>query len=414
MRLTQMRSFAPRRRILLRAAQAGPDNRRDEMIAVETLLANATAATGLDDFGDPCFRDGLERIVDASNSEARLSEAGEGRWAGSLTAYLANRLKIVDHLKHHPELIEAPIEKPMFVFGLPRTGTTLTINLLAADPARRSYLRWEALNSAPPAAAGALRSDPRYLAEQERVTMALKYMPQISAIHHEDADSPSECQYNMAMSFCAQIFDSVLDVPSYSRWFLDEADYRPTFRFHKQVLQLLQAENKGRWTLKNPWHPLFLDALTDVYPDAQLVMTHRDPVAVVGSACSLVRTVRPIYSDSVDLPAIAAVLMDTFDRMIARSDAFRAKHGANAIHDIQYAEQMRDPIGTMKALYARFDEPFTPSAEAGMRAHLANNPQGKHGKHHYTLEEFGLTAGAVRERYADYCARYDIPAEKKG
>ena len=373
----------------------------------DEIIAKACRATGLTDMGDPAAREGLEVLVRASNAEARLTDEGAGRWQNSLVATLANRLRIVDYLKRHPELLERPIEKPMFVFGLPRTGTTLAINLLSADPARRCLLRWEALDSAPPAKAGKLHSDTRCIAEQQRLDLAVKAMPQIAAIHYEDADSPSECQYAMALSFCAQIFDSNLNIPSYRRWFF-QASYLPAFRFHKQLLQLLQAENKGCWTLKNPWHPLFLDDLTTVYPDARLVMTHRDPAEVVGSACSLIRHVRPIFSDRVDLREIAAQMVATFDLMIARQNEFRDQHGEAAIYDIHYSDQLHDPIGEMRRLYAHFDAPFTSEVKAGMTKLLGANPQGKHGRHVYRLEEFGLTAAGVRKHFRDYCERYGV------
>ena len=371
------------------------------------IIAKARAATGLDDAGDPAALEGLERLVRSTNDEARLSEAGAARWEGMLVGTLANRLRIVDYLKRHPELLTRPVEKPMFVFGLPRTGTTLTINLLSADPMRRAYLRWEALNSVPPAKAGELHSDPRYVAEQAKLDMVIKHAPQIAAIHYEDADSPTECQYSMALSFCAQIFESQANLPSYRDWFMSTS-YLPAFKFHKQVLQLLQENNGGRWTLKNPWHPLFLDDLTAVYPDAQLVMTHRDPVEVVGSACSLIRHVRPMFSDHVDLREIAAQMVDTFDHMIARQNAFRDTHGQDAIYDIQYDAQMRDPIGEMKRLYAHFGETLSPEAETAMRDLLTAQPKGKHGKHVYSLEEFGLTADGVRAHFKDYIERYRI------
>ena len=376
------------------------------------IIAKAREATGLFDLGDPAVLEGLERLVDSSNREARLSELGAQRWEANAVGFLSNRLRIVDYLNKHPELLERPIEPPMFVFGLPRTGTTLTINLLNADPATRCLLRWEALNSAPPAKAGALRTDPRYVAEQQKLEMAVKYMPQIAAIHYEDADSPSECQYPMALSFCAQIFDSTVNIPTYRDWFFNTS-YLPAFRFHKQVLQLLQAENRGRWTLKNPWHPLYLDDLTTIYPDALLVMTHRDPAEVVGSACSLIRHVRPNFSDTVDLPEIAAQMIATFDLMIARQNAFRDTHGEHAIYDILYADQMADPIGEMRKLYAHFELPFTAAAEQGMTAMLAENPKGKHGKHVYSLAEFGLTEEGVRRHFREYCERFRIPFEQK-
>jgi hypothetical protein len=379
-------------------------------LQLSDIIEKARAATGLTDLGDPAVLDGLELLVKASNEEANLSAAGAPRWEANLVGILSNRLRVVDYLEQHPDLLERPIERPMFVFGLPRTGTTLTINLLSADAARRCLLRWESLNSAPPAAAGALHSDPRCLAEQARLGMAIRYAPQIAAAHYEEADGPSECQFAMAPSFCAQLFDSSVNIPSYRRWFLNEASYLPAFRFHKQLLQLLQANNGGRWTLKNPWHPLYLDDLTTVYPDAQLVMTHRDPAEVVGSACSLIRLVRPMFSDVVDLRRIADQMIETFDLMIERQNAYRDEHGETSIYDIQYVAQLRDPVGQMRKLYAHFDEPLTPQTEAAMTRLVAENPQGKHGKHVYSLQEFGLTAAGVREHFKDYCERFDIPA----
>ena len=285
------------------------------------------------------------------------------------------------------------------MFGLSRTGTTLAINLLAADPARRIFMRWEALNTVPPAAKGALRSDPRFHEEQAKLKMSLKYVPHISAMHHEDADSASECQFAMSPRFCAQVYDSQYFVPSYTDWYLD-ADYLPAFHWHKRLLQLLQQHNGGRWTLKNPWHPL--------YPDAQLVMTQRDPGDVLGSACSLIYAVRKLYSDDVDPLECGKVLMRTFDEMIALTRAFEDANGAGSIHHVGYKALTSDPIGETRKIYAAFDEPLTDEAEAAMRAMLAANPQGKHGKHEYRLQDYGLSRGQVHERFMDYIERYDI------
>lgn len=377
------------------------------MLNTEDLLAAAREQTGLSDFGDASFRDGLDVLVGAWNHEAKLTPGDMARVAASTVATLVNRLKVEDYLKANPELLDAPVEKPTFVFGLPRTGTTLAINLLAADPARRSFLRWEALSPVPPAAPGALRSDPRVAEEQARLDMALKYVPHISAMHHEDADSASECQFAMSPSFCAQVYDSQYYVPSYTDWFLG-ADYLPAFRWHKRLMQVLQQHNGGRWTFKNPWHPLYLDALTTVYPDARLAMTHRDPGDVLGSACSLIHAVRKLYSDDVDPLECGKVLMRTFDQMIARTKAFEDAHGAGSIHHIGYKPLTADPVGEMRKLYAAFDEPLTVEAEAAMRAMLAANPQGKHGKHEYRLEDYGLSRGQVHEHFRDYIERYDI------
>jgi hypothetical protein len=371
------------------------------------LIAAARQQTGLESLGDDAILEGLKQLVDALNREAMLSDRGRKSMEGIIVSTLANRLRVENYLAQHPHLLERPVDRPLFVFGLPRTGTTLAINLLNEDPSRRSLLRWEAFNSVPPPKAGELSTDPRCVAEQARLDLSVKYMPHISAIHHEDADSPTECQFAMAPSFCAQYFEAIAEIPSYSAWFL-QADYLPAFRYHKRLLQLLQCEAPGRWTLKNPWHPLFLAALTTVYPDAQLVMTHRDPVEVVGSACSLIRHVRPMFSDQVNLERIAKAMLNTFDKMIERTLAYLERHGQDSIHHLHYDALMRDPIGEIRKLYARFNEPFTLAAESAMKALLASNPKGKHGRHVYSLEEFGLTEAQVREHFRDYCERFGI------
>lgn len=371
------------------------------------LIARAQKTTGLSDLGDLKALEGLEILVKAAKEEAQLSPAGGMRFFENLYTILCNRLRVVDYLKKKPELLQRSVEKPMFVFGLPRTGTTLTINLLSADPMRRCLLRWEALSPVPPAKKGELSTDLRCGTQRQMLSAMLQMAPQIAAAHFEDADSPTECQYAMQLSFCAEIFDSIVHIPSYHDWLMGTS-YRHAFDFHKNLLQTLQENNGGRWTLKNPWHPLFLNDLTAVYPDAQLVMTHRDPVEVVGSACGLLNLVRPMYSDKVDKRQIAQVLLDTFDVMIERQNAFRDKHGEKSIFDIQYLEQLRDPVGTMRKLYKHFDEPFSPAAEARMTKQMSENPKDKHGKHVYSLEEFGLTAEGVRKHFRDYSERFAI------
>jgi hypothetical protein len=378
---------------------------------VEKVIAAASAQTGLSDIGDPAVLDGLGRLLKAYETEGRFTERGRQMALGGAVNNLAIRMKVEDWLKRHPELLERPIEKPMFVFGLPRTGTTLLINLLHADPARRCFLRWEMLDPVPPPKKHELFAGPRYEAAQAQSEYALKAMPQIAAIHYEDAGSPTECQFAMTPSFVSQVYEAMADIPSYRRWFLHEADYLPAFRFHKRFLQMLQAEAPGRWTLKNPWHPLYLDALTTVYPGAQLVMTHRDPAEVVGSCCSLIRYSRQILSDDVDLAGIGRSFVETFQVMIERALAYKQKHGWNSIHDVQYVDMMADPIGVVRRIYARFDEPFTPQAEAAMAAYLADNPQGKHGRHAYSLEEYGLTRQGVREQFGDYIEAFRIPVK---
>lgn len=378
-------------------------------MTVEEVIAAASAQTGLSDIGDLSITEGLGILLKAYDEEANFTETGKQRQLGKLVNNLAIRMKVVDWTKSHPELLDQPVEKPMFVFGLPRSGTTVTINLLHSDPARRSLLHWEARDPVPPPKQAELHAGPRFEKWQAITEMSLQAVPHITAIHLENADSPTECQFAMTPSFCAQVYEAESHVPSYRDWLLHKADYLPAFRFEKNLLQLLQSEAPGRWTLKNPWHPLFLDDLTTIFPDAQLVMTHRDPAEVVGSCCSLIKNVRQIYSDDVDLKSIGESFIDTFTIMIERAVAYKEKHGWDAIHDVQYADMIRDPLATVRKIYDHFDEPYTPAAEAAMNAYMADNPQGKHGKHSYSLEEYGLTKEGVRAHFRDYIERFEIP-----
>lgn len=380
-------------------------------MTVEEVIAAAQAKSGLTEIGDPSVLDGLARLLDSYANEARFTPRGSEMAHGFVVDQMVQRMQYEDWLARHPELLDRPIEKPLFVFGLPRTGTTLAINLLASDPATRSFMRWEHQEPIPPARPDELHAGPRYDASTAKGLMAKQYMPHIAAIHWEDADSPTECQFLMTPSFCSQVYESQAEIPSYRQWFLHEADYGPAFAFHKRMLQVLQQHAGGRWTLKNPWHPLFLDALTAIYPDARLVMTHRDPAEVLGSACSLIKYVRAIYSDDVDLHGIGESFAGIFELMIARVDACKAARGAGAIHDVQYADTVRDPMGVVRGIYAKFDEPLTPEAEAAMQGYLDANPKGKHGKHEYDLAEFGLSREGVHERFKSYIERYDIPVK---
>lgn len=380
-------------------------------MTVEEIVAEAAARTGLTEIGDTSVLDGLARLIEGYETEARLTPQGMAMKRETLINAMAIRMRVEDWLARHPELLDRPISKPLFVFGLPRTGTTLMVNLLAADPAKRFFHNWEWAEPMPPAFPEELSAGPRYEAAKARSDAALIHVPHIAAIHFEEADSPSECQFLMTPSFCAQVYESQADIPSWRHWFLHEADYLPAFRFHKRFAQALQHHTPGRWLFKNPWHPLFLDALTDVYPDAQLVMTHRDPAEVVGSACSLIKYVRQMYSDDVDLKGIGESFSETFEIMIARADAYKAKHGADSILDVQYADNMRDPMGVVRGIYDRFGETLTPGAEAAMQAYLAANQKGKHGKHSYDLAEYGLSKDGVHERFSGYIERYGIPVK---
>ena len=367
------------------------------------LLEAAEAETGLSDWGDPAFREGLDVYCDALVEEAQLSELGTLAIQGNLHGQLTNRLRVVDHAKRTDVSAEV-VEQPVFVIGLFRAGTTLLSHLLDRDPANRSLLGWEAADSVPPPAPAELRRGPRVDAGHDRVAMLDALNPQLRAIHREDADTPTECITLMAADFKALLWESVANVPTYGKWLMG-VDQTSAYRHHELCLRVLQSGGaRGRWSLKSPHHALALDALTAVYPDARLVYLHRDPVQVAVSAFSLIRCLSGTFTDADHTAYITERWTEVLTESDGRVEAFRAARPDVPVHDIAYAELVADPVSAVTRLYAFLGRDLPPSEV--FTAYVEANPQGKHGVHRYAPEDFGVTAGELRERFASYLDRY--------
>lgn len=367
------------------------------------LLEAAEAETGLSDWGEPSFREGLDVYCDALATEAQLNELGTLAIQANLHGQLTNRLRVVDHAKKH-ELAREAIEQPVFVIGLFRAGTTLLSHLLDRDPANRSLLGWEAADSVPPPAPSELRQGPRVDLGHQKVAMLDALNPQLSAIHREDADTPTECITLMAADFKALLWESVANVPSYGRWLMG-VDQTSAYRHHKLCLQVLQSGGaRGRWSLKSPHHALALDALTAVYPDARLVYLHRDPVQVAVSAFSLIRCLSGTFTDADHTAYVVDRWTEVLVESVQRVEAFRAARPDVPVHDMSYQELVADPVAAVKGLYGFLGRDLPPSDL--FTSYLEANPQGKHGVHRYAPEDFGVTAGELRERFATYLDRY--------
>jgi len=380
----------------------------------DEIVAAAVEQTGLEHFGDaetPSFREGLETYVASLDEEARLNELGGLALPPAVTAALVNRLKVVDWAKQHPEVREERIEAPVVVVGMFRAGTTLLSNLLDQDPANRALLAWESQDSAPPPTPETRRSGPRVDAAQGGVDMLEMLNPAISAIHHEAASDPTECIAVMGQAFQSISWEAVANVPTYGAWWR-AADDRPAYDYHRLVLQVLQSGGvRGRWTLKSPHHALALDALVDTYPDARLVLLHRDPVALVGSVCSLVKVMSSTFSDADHRDYIAAHWQDTLEEMVRRIDDFRSRRPEHPVLDVAYADLARDPLGTLTSVYDGLGLEPGPGAFAAVERHLAEHPRREFGSHSYDVGEFGLTDAGVRARFRGYSERYDVEPE---
>jgi hypothetical protein len=378
----------------------------------DEVVAEACRQTGLDDFGNDSFREGLSIYCASLRSEAQLNDVGALAVPGVIVASLSNRLRVVDWARRHPDVASERIDAPLVVIGMFRAGTTFLSYLLDQDRHNRPLLLWESGDSVPPASPADHRAGPRIEAAREHGALLDQLNPRMRVVHHEEPDGPTECIAVMSQEFKSLSWEAIANVPTYGEWLLD-TDQGSAYRYHRLALQVLQSGGvRGRWTLKSPHHAIALEALTAVYPDARLVLLHRDPVVLCGSVCSLIRTLSGTFSDVDHRRYIADRWTTMLAESIRRIDAFRTTHPEHPILDIQYADLVREPLATIEALYSSFGDVVDDRAMAGMTSYVDSHPKGKFGVHGYDLAELGLNCDELAERFADYVARHDVPSER--
>ncbi|MCP9273245.1 sulfotransferase family protein [Mycolicibacterium arenosum] len=378
---------------------------------VDEVLDAAAEAAGSDDFGPDDFRTGLAVLCESVEAEAQLNDIGRFAMQQNVIGSLVNRLKVHDWIRANPFIADERIVAPLVVVGMFRAGTTFLSQLLDQDPHNRALLRWEASDSVPPPTPQTYRAGPRVDAANQAIDMLESLNPQMRVVHHEDAEGPTECITLLGQDFKSLTWEALANVPTYSQWLL-EADYASAYAYHRRALQVLQSGGRrGAWTLKSPNHAIALPALAAEYPDANLVLLHRDPTVLCASACSLISTLTGTFSDADHTAYIATHWTDMLAESVDRSETFRSTHPERRIIDVQYADLVCDPLGTVERIYAASDREFDGPARDAVAAFVAANPKGRFGAHGYRLEDYGLEAGAIAERFAEYVEQYDIPLE---
>jgi Sulfotransferase family len=378
--------------------------------SADELEDGARAATGLDNFGSPYYREGLERTVDALNNEADLNELGRVMQHATISNALIQRLKIGDTYRQHPAIVDEVIDGPVVVLGLPRTGTTALSQLVAADPQFRSLRTWESQAPTPPPEADTQHTDPRIAQAAEGIAMIDTMFPDFKTMYGGEPEAATECQDLMGMSFRTFHFDGVVRVPGYVEWLL-QCDMRETYTFHKEVLKLLQWHCKpSLWHLRTPVHMFALDAFVEAYPNAKFLWSHRDPAKVLGSVCSLIAYIRSWGSDRKDPKELGAEQLAWWVEGTRRAMDFRTKFGDDRFVDVSFADLQTDAVDTLARSYEQLGLTFTDSARATVQEWADGHKPGQRGRHSYELTDYGLTPELVREAFRDYLAIYDASA----
>jgi len=373
---------------------------RDSVGTFEDLHQAATRATGMSDFGDDGYHEGLRILLDDYAEESGLTGVGSYMQRSFVRGALVARLLSEDGFAKHPSYADVAISRPIFVTGLPRTGTTALHRLLTADPAHQGVELWltEFPQPRPPRQMWA--ADPVFSGIQAAYAEHNVENPEFMGIHYIDAASVEECWRLLRQSGKSIGYESLAYVPRYSAW-LEKQDWTDAYQRHKQNLQLIGLNDQSRrWVLKNPSHLVGLDAIMAVYPDALIVATHRDPRVAIASACSLSAEATRGWSTVFEGEVIGRTQLDMLAKATERFARERSTYDESQFADVGYDDFVADPEATVEGIYARFDLPWTDEVGARVNALDAESRKGgRRPSHTYSLEDYGLTPEAVDDRF---------------
>jgi hypothetical protein len=379
------------------------------------LIETARHRTGFDDFGPGDFFEPLSRLLESCQREARLNFVGQMALRSDLVRMLSNRLLLERDRHLYPAIQNQRIEQPLFIIGLPRSGTTLLHTLLAADNAHRAPFVWEAMFPSPPTNE---RMKQRIRQAQRSIGFFQWLAPTFRQVHALGAELPQECIGLTSPSMLSDQFDTMYRVPSYRRWFFKQ-DLLPSYQFHHRCLQHLQRRQSARrWILKAPAHMFALPALLSIYPDALFVQVHRTPLKAIVSVASLVAILRSVFSDHVDPLEVGRDALQYWADTMTTFLQHRDELPSHRLCDVNYKEIRQDPIAVIRHIYGYFGWALSSETERRMRAVLANQPAEENGYHRYDPAQFGLVPDEVGACFATYCDRFGLteqlgPAESR-
>jgi hypothetical protein len=371
------------------------------MATVNEIENAAREKTGLDDFGDASYREGLAILLESLHNEAQLNARGEAFIYPRITGYLVQRLQVEDWYRRHPEIDTVPIAEPLIGLGLPRTGSTALSMLLAQDPDVRYLRRWESTEPCPPPST-VTGVDPR-IPQGKGEMIGTRY--HVPASTH----GPMECHELMALNFASHLFQSLAQIPTYSTWLINDADLGATLRFQRRVMKLLAwGEPTRSWRLKCPSHVLWLDALSAVFPDAKFVMTHRDPTDVILSVADLYADIIGSFTDHIDRPYIGQLNVEHWSAGMDRALQFREAGADDRFYDIDFRAMQGDPIGEVTGLYRWLDQPVSDEFADRMSSWWSEAAAEREPASHADPIAFGIDFDTVRPRFGRYVEQANL------
>jgi Sulfotransferase family len=387
----------------------------DNVTTVDDVLKLASQRTGLTDIESDAWREGLALMLDELNTSPAYTPYGREHVLNDATNALGRRLQVHYYIQSHPDVLDTPVERPLIILGMPRTGTTVISYLLDKDPNRRSLLNWECVHPVPPATTDTLRTDPRCLALIEEQQNLITFIKQagLPIPHWEDADGPTEDMFIHNQDFKGLSWDAFLPTSRYAEWPFNEADMSSTYEYHKRYLQVLQSTAPGTWNLKMPSHSVHIDALLEVFPDARLIWAHRDPYKATGSLGNLWKLPKGLVlqPDAVDPKAMGRNAMEQMRYHVERPLRARDRIGDDRFFHMYYHEMMANPLDVMHRIYDWAGDPLTEEVEAAMRQWLTEHPQDLYGINSYSLDQYGLTVEMLEPIFAEYLSTFDIELE---
>ncbi|MCL2535413.1 MAG: sulfotransferase [Nocardiaceae bacterium] len=370
--------------------------------SIDELHEEARAATGLDDFGGDEYREGLEVLLDSFERESDLTPHGKVIARKMILSALTGRLISEAAFARHPEHVDVPIERPIFVSGLTRTGSTALQRLLSADPAHQGLEMWLAEAPQPRPAREKWSENEDYLRVDAFYRARQQNEPDLMKVHFMGAEEAEECWRLLQQTMLSISFECVSHVPSYSKW-LAEQDWTETYARYKKNLQLIGMNDPDRrWALKSPSHVFAIDEIMRVFPDALIIRTFRDPRTSMASTFSLVEQGKHDMSNAFDRETIGRTQLELWARGNREFTSARARYNPEQFIDVDYKDFIADPIGTVEKIYAQFSLPFTEEARRAVEAsHQASLAEHRRPSHQYALEDFGVTAAEVDAQFAD-------------